>query len=596
MSEGEHKEDPGPGRGPTAENKEEAGAYVPCCPALDARVGWIHRLAREGAIDAQTAERHLNAHLVVAGWLRSDPPVRVAAALVMPLTDAPQFGNLPDLWPFVHRALSGPEFRIEPGLQGLILQTLPCFRRPIASLATAGARAPPAAEGDEEARMQDRALLGQGNGPVLINLMLGLLLGLYPDATGKPQFGVRARVFRSLHEALTAGQEAQERFVRERFTLVSLALMEYLSRVIPACMPAEEEFLRQAFAMGQYFEQAPLLCNEFRSGLAGLAAGRGPLTPSEWEEIDARAADTVERTSRVKRKTQRPVEPRKPADEGAPDWRSALGCPAIRAGSHDDYKMLAHSLSLSRHGADVERFHSMIQIGRLPGSLSRMQQEAMSRQTTDWRCAWMRSRMHVCPSCLARRRASVTRHEFRVDTLTGGLACSKCRCPDVMAIDLMGRSMHIAGANYILCPCCCSIHPYHARSEQPWPLACCQPRRTTRRERPPVIKCAICNECVGPPAPCAPRQPPLTPVPQEAPAPAGGAGQPPDGRDGGVRLLRAARPAQAVPGSLRQRQGPPGLAGARAAGGDQGQGARPGPPRRGRLGLYLRNEFRTRPR
>jgi hypothetical protein len=80
---------------------------VPASPALDAHVRRVHWLAREGRIDAQAAERHLNAHLGAACL----PPGAVPAArlhcLVMPLTDAPQFGNLPDLWPFLHQALSG---------------------------------------------------------------------------------------------------------------------------------------------------------------------------------------------------------------------------------------------------------------------------------------------------------------------------------------------------------------------------------------------------------------------------------------------------------------------------------------------------------
>ena len=290
-------------------------------------------------------------------------------------------------------------------------------------------------------------LLGQGNAPVLINLLLGLLLGLYPDATGKPQFGVRARVFRSLHAALTERPEAQERFVRARFTLISLALMEYLARVMPACMPAEEEFLRQNFGMGPFFEQAPLLCNEFRSGLAGLAGARpdpewAPLSPEEWAQLDARADETVERTARVKRKAQKPVEARRPADEAAPDWRAALDCPVVPAGSRDDYKILAHAFRLPRLGADAERVHSMVRIGRLPSNLQRLQEEALARQAPDWRCVWLRSRLHACPACLTRKGGLAPRHEFRVDTLTGGLVCSEkngCRCPDVLAIDLLVR-------------------------------------------------------------------------------------------------------------------------------------------------------------
>ena len=403
------------------------GAYVPACAALDAHVRRVHWLARQGRIDAQTAERHLNAHLAAACLPpEAYPPARLRC-LVMPLTDAPQFGNLPDLWPFLHQGLATPDFKAQPGLPGVILQTLPCFRRPAPG------------PGADPAPQPAAPPTPDGLAPVLVNLVLALLLGLYPDATAKPQFRVRARVFGSLHAVLTRAPEAQEQFVRDRAALATLALMEYLARVLPACMPAEEEFLRQTFGMGPFFEQAPLLCSEFRSGLAGLAGEPGwrALSEAEWAELDARAAEAVERAARVKRKPPRPCEPRRPADEGAPEWRTALACPAVPSGSQDDYKILAHAYGLPNHGADVERFHALIQIGALPSGLLQLQREALARQSGDWRCVWMRSRLHICPSCLSRRSVSVLRHEMRVDTLSGRLTCSECRCPEVLAVDLL---------------------------------------------------------------------------------------------------------------------------------------------------------------
>lgn len=348
--------------------------YIPRSPSLSAHVGRVHRLAREGRVDAQTAERHLNAHLGAACCPPDWPGTRVRMEwLVMPLTDAPQFGNLPDLWPAVHRALTGPEYRIDHGLPALILQTLPCFRRP-SPAPTASSNASTPAQDSLQARFA----------PVLVNLVLGLLLGLYPDATGKPQFVVRARLYGSLHSVLTSNQETQEQFVSARAALVSLAMTEYLARVLPECMPAEEEFLRQTLGMGQYFEQGALLCNEFRSRLAQLDSEPGwrHLTVREWGELDASAAETVERMTRVKRKPVRPCEPRRHTEDPALDWRPAMACPVVPAGSCDDYKILAHSFSLPKHGADAERFHSLVFLGRLPSNLLRMQIAALSSQVT----------------------------------------------------------------------------------------------------------------------------------------------------------------------------------------------------------------------
>ena len=145
----------------------------------------------------------------------------------------------------------------------------------------------------------------------------------------------------------------------------------------------------------------------------------------------------MERAARVKRKPARPCEPRRPTDEAAPEWRTARACPVVPSGSQDDYRILAHAYRLANHGADVERFHALIQIGVLPSSLRRLQEEALRAQSGDWRCVWMRAKLHMCPACLARRSVSVLRHELRVDTLSGLLTCSDCRCPEVLAVDLL---------------------------------------------------------------------------------------------------------------------------------------------------------------
>lgn len=50
----------------------------------------------------------------------------------------------------------------------------------------------------------------------------------------------------------------------------------------------------------------------------------------------------------------------------------------------------------------------------------------------------MRSRLFICPACLAAGR-SVAKYEFRVDTLKRGLLCSACRCGDIVGVDLMVR-------------------------------------------------------------------------------------------------------------------------------------------------------------
>ena len=155
---------------------------------MNREIARLHALGRSGALDA---EPHLNAFLAAARV--GDPRYR------MPLADAPQFGNLPDLWRFVHSAIIGSN---GTGLELLIRQALPCFKRPEAQL-------PPL----------------ESAGPVAISLILGLLLGLYPDATCRPQFAEKINIFARAHVELVA-PDGGTAFVAAHPALVTLAMVE----------------------------------------------------------------------------------------------------------------------------------------------------------------------------------------------------------------------------------------------------------------------------------------------------------------------------------------------------------------------------------
>ena len=162
---------------------------------MNREIARLHALGRSGALDA---EPHLNAFLAAARV--GDPRYR------MPLADAPQFGNLPDLWRFVHSAITGPSGPIigsnGSGLELLIRQALPCFKRPEAQL-------PPL----------------ESAGPVAISLILGLLLGLYPDATCRPQFAEKINLVARAHAELVA-PDGGTAFVAAHPALVTLAMVE----------------------------------------------------------------------------------------------------------------------------------------------------------------------------------------------------------------------------------------------------------------------------------------------------------------------------------------------------------------------------------
>jgi hypothetical protein len=348
---------------------------------LNQQVSRLHSWAREGSIDQETAEMHINSFLGCKAY--ESEAGGLVRCLIIPVSDAPRFGELlasqksskpiflpvfsmagtlPDLWPFVCRALTpgGDETNL---IVGLIRQVLPCMRKPYV--------------------MQEDAI----GYPVLVNVVLGLFLGLYPSAARKPQFAVRAVLFRRVR-AVMVGVGGE--FVRANLGLVSLALMEYLARVLPLLMPVEEAFLREVYAMGHFFEHVPLarirlgwransyfsdffdffvqVCDEFRSTLLGDEA---------WPDLNRRALELVEKAARVKRKPPKAQGGKKKLAAGV-DWAAALHCPVVPAPSGEDLKILGLTYGIPVEA--LEHVHNMLVVGNLPGNFRRQQIEALAKQ------------------------------------------------------------------------------------------------------------------------------------------------------------------------------------------------------------------------
>lgn len=222
----------------------------------------LHALARLGEIPADVAERQLNSYLLAVG--------RAQPGLVLPIADAPHPGLVPDLGYVVHRILS--QNPLQGSLSAVLQQCLPPSRQAVR----------PATYEDSQ--------------DVLLNLVLALLLGLYPGGGVKrPRFEARAALYTRVHGLLTAPPEEQTAFCRGHGALVQLACMEYVARVLPANSPSQTAFIHERDpCTAVYFRRIPALCDEFRQSLDA------PEPPS-WPEMQSAAHSAVERVARLKK-------------------------------------------------------------------------------------------------------------------------------------------------------------------------------------------------------------------------------------------------------------------------------------------------------
>lgn len=337
------------------DNIKESTPYIPGCPILDREVRQLHGLARSGAIPVEVAERQLNTYLLAAAYPAKKKGGPALRWLVMPLTDAPHHGLLPDLGQIIHRVLARDP--IPCALSAVVEQCIPCFRHATRVIC-----------------------YSKDSQETLLNLVLGLLLGLYPGSSvKKPSFRSRVVLFEQVHRLLVSQQQAE--FCKAHEAILMLACMEYVARVLPVYMPAQAQLLMATDSTtAGFFRRIPILCDDLRQWLDD-EPGEGSCF---WGRIQAACASKVEQVSRLKR-----CHIPHPAARIACDPPSVLlaqdggslrvtdywDVPLLHGGSPDEYRLLALGLGLK--GGVIQHIQRELQVYPLPPNLSAIQARSL---------------------------------------------------------------------------------------------------------------------------------------------------------------------------------------------------------------------------
>lgn len=443
-------------------------AHIPGCPRLNREVCALHQLARRGELSMDAAERQLNAYLPAAASQRLVRHPKHLRWMLLSIADAPHHTHLPDLGYVIHRVLSR---RPLPGsLSAVVEHSIPCLRHTTAPIPFADS--------------QD----------VLLNLVLSMLLGLYPGGNIKrPSFGARAGIYARVHALLTASREAQTEFCQRHTPVVLLSCMEYVARVLPAYIPAQTAFLVEKDPnTGAYFRRIPALCDELRMGLDDAA-------PPEWSRVNALCDGVMDKVMRLKKSnTVAPVRDMHntllaptPPQVLAALWNAPL---LTGAPSADEFRILGMGLDLPKNS--LQCVQRSVRVSQLPGNLSRLQRERLAEAccgTT--RSTFLKSRYHICMQCtLSHKNPSPLR--LRLDTLTQRMVCSSCATDQLISVNMVGRILQLRNQFLYLCPGCISIQEY--KGEQIWlPHAaqCVHAARQQSKRGPRQRKaCFTCQE------------------------------------------------------------------------------------------------------
>jgi hypothetical protein len=426
---------------------------------LDREVKALHVLARTGVLPTDAAERQLNTYLLVAGTDRSlgFPP----RSLLLPLADAPQPGILPDLGPLIHRVMARDP--VQCSLSAVLEQCIPPLRHTTRSIPYTDS--------------QD----------VLLNVLLGLLLGLYTDNAKKTGFRVRARLFTMVHRLLTASREQQTAFCRKYEEVLILACMEYIARVVPLHMPAQALMLTHKDSpTAGFYKRIPPLCDELRQALDDKEE-----QAFGWDSIHAICSSKVAKVSRLKRiqvaqmhkESHTAMTMGGLTSVGAPPMDKYLQVPRLHNATPDEFRLLGFALHLNP--AILQRMQAEVQINPLPQNLLRLQAEALAEVAQqNQRSAYLRARRYICAHCLLlahSQKAGAATGTLRLDTLRQRLVCATCLRDELVCVNLLGRILTFRKHQYYLCPQCTTIQWYQATGrERTWQqgATCCHAART----------------------------------------------------------------------------------------------------------------------
>jgi hypothetical protein len=330
----------------------------------------------------------------------------------------------------------------------------------------------------------------------LLNLLHGLLLGLYPFNMQHATFDQRVRLAGRIRALLCSSPELQTRFLFEHEHLMTFAVAEYLANVLADFYPVECQLLVRSPQARYNVNQ---VCEAFRS--AAMALG----SPS-WEQLDDLA------------KQQFPALQRQLKACNAKLGHCATPCVRIPTSvlatlAHQDFfsdvlmamplvpvapcnmiaqiNLLRPDLSFAEMQA-VECFWNNVLIYPLPNLLREMQQERLAANGSCRRLQDAFTHLHVCLPCALATKTSILQQKFafhcfskEVDA-SRRVLCSSCSKP-ATKISLLGRLLRIRDTSYLLCPHCLRVTVWAGSLDR---CAHCRP--------PPALaaslaQCAACN-------------------------------------------------------------------------------------------------------
>ena len=404
-------------------------------PTIQARV---ERLQQMMATNPSLARPQIDAHLL-AYHMSSDTPSKL---LVLRREDTYHYHNLPDLTRFLRQSVAASCWSgslVAMFMAPFCLQVKRHVNRRIPTQAPTSHRC------------------------ALINLLHGLLLGLYPFNLQHATFAQRVRVAGQVRALLCSGAAEQMQFLFQHEALMVFAMVEYLANVLSDFCPVECRMLVRTPQARCSLNQ---LCETFRIAVMAtsidsnaewwhelnmLAARQLPMllrqlktfnfklghASAPYQRIPSSIMSTLAREEFIKMLMDMPLMP-------------VTSCNMIA-----QIRLVRPELTFAELQA-VECFWNNIVIYPLPVLMLDMQQTLLAAKGSCARTQQAFIHVHICLPCALSTKNSALTQKFAFNSIYPGpksILCSQCSRP-ATRINLFGRLLRVRDTSYHLCPYC----------------------------------------------------------------------------------------------------------------------------------------------
>lgn len=293
---------------------------------------------------------------------------------------------------------------------------------------------------------------------VLVNIMHGLLLGLYPNTAKRPSFEQRVRCASELRAVMTKPLKDQAAFIYSNLNLLKLSMMEYVWYACNTFLVSERDIICSVQGMQTFFEICPNVADAFRQETLQNESW-------DWQKMNEVASVCVDRCVRTcKFRSGRSLSSR----EGVIKWKRItddmdhLFDAAKEMNSVNIYGLLWKLYHLEYPSLTVEDFnivdhiHSRCKVYPLPCNLASMQCAALlKRYSSDHFQMENMMKIHICMKCCNKLNGFTVSSKLRLCMQTNKLRCASCGLQNsILSVNMLGKILVIQGASYILCPCC----------------------------------------------------------------------------------------------------------------------------------------------